>query len=78
MQWKEEKSAKKNICTLKVHFNFLSPFENKAIKFTWHKYISGQVFRNKNKPGSDLWNSLCFDVTKGEKVSSAKNNDTHT
>ena len=34
---------------------------------TWYKYICGQVFRNKNKSGTDLWNSLCFDVTKGER-----------
>lgn len=44
----------------------------------WHKYMFAQILRNKNKPGTDLWNSLCFDMTKGEKVSFAKNNDTHT
>lgn len=44
----------------------------------WHKYIFAQIFWNKNKPGTDLWNSLCFDMTNSEKLSFAKNNDTHT
>lgn len=64
---KKKRVLKKYICILKVHFHLLNLIENKAIRFTWHKHICGQVFRNKNKPGTDLWNSLCSDVTKGER-----------
>lgn len=44
----------------------------------WQKYIFAQIFWNKNKPGTDLWNSLCFDMMNCEKLSLAKNNDAHT